>query len=91
MLVYQYDVLCGCGYYGVGQDLQGVDWKMCFGVVLVIGVWFCSGVIMILLFVNVLGIVSWGIVVVMSMVLGIVFLIFGLLLLVYYVCYWMVK
>lgn len=58
---HQHDASCGCGHHGVGQDLQGADWKTRLGVVLAIGVRPCSGAIMILLFANALGIVSWGI------------------------------
>lgn len=67
---HQHDASCGCGHHGVGQDLQGADWKTRLGVVLAIGVRPCSGAIMILLFANALGIVSWGIAAVMSMALG---------------------
>ncbi|MBX4288691.1 hypothetical protein K4G89_21025, partial [Mycobacterium tuberculosis] len=49
-----------------------------------IGVRPCSGAIMILLFANALGIVSWGIAAVMSMALGTALSILGLSLLVHY-------
>lgn len=54
----------------MGHDLQGADWKTRTGVVLAIGARPCSGAIMILLFANALGIVSWGIAAVMTMALG---------------------
>lgn len=81
---HQHDASCGCGHHGVGQDLQGADWKTRLGVVLAIGVRPCSGAIMILLFANALGIVSWGIAAVMSMALGAALSILGLSLLVHY-------
>ncbi|STV12810.1 nickel transporter [Klebsiella pneumoniae] len=81
---HQHDASCGCGHHGVGQDLQGADWKTRLGVVLAIGVRPCSGAIMILLFANALGIVSWGIAAVMSMALGTALSILGLSLLVHY-------
>lgn len=34
---HQHDAACGCGHHGVGQDLQGADWKTRLGVVLAIG------------------------------------------------------
>jgi ABC-type nickel/cobalt efflux system permease component RcnA len=67
---HQHDASCGCGHHGVGHDLQGADWKTRLGVVLAIGARPCSGAIMILLFANALGIVSWGIAAVMTMALG---------------------
>ncbi len=68
----------------MGQDLQGADWKTRLGVVLAIGARPCSGAIMILLFANALGIVSWGIAAVMTMALGTALSILGLSLAVHY-------
>ena len=68
--VHQHDASCGCGHHGVGHNLHGADWKTRLGVVLAIGARPCSGAIMILLFANALGIVSWGIAAVMTMALG---------------------
>ncbi|TCW11829.1 ABC-type nickel/cobalt efflux system permease component RcnA [Raoultella sp. BIGb0138] len=61
---------CGCGHHGVGRELAHVDWKTRLGVALAIGARPCSGAMMILLFSNALGIVSWGIAAVMTMSLG---------------------
>ena len=69
--LHQHDAQCGCGgHHGVGRELQHVDWKTRLGVILAIGARPCSGAIMILLFANALGIVSWGIAAVMTMSLG---------------------
>ncbi len=81
---HQHDASCGCGHHGVGHDLQGADWKTRLGVVLAIGARPCSGAIMILLFANALGIVSWGIAAVMTMALGTALSILGLSLAVHY-------
>lgn len=75
---------CGCGHHGVGRELAQVDWKTRLGVVLAIGARPCSGAIMILLFANALGIVSWGIAAVMAMSLGTALSILGLSLAVRY-------
>ncbi|WP_434644329.1 nickel/cobalt transporter [Klebsiella sp. I138] len=75
---------CGCGHHGVGRELAHVDWKTRVGVVLAIGARPCSGAIMILLFSNALGIVSWGIAAVMTMSLGTALSILGLSLAVRY-------
>nr|WP_318384194.1 nickel/cobalt transporter [uncultured Enterobacter sp.] len=74
---------CGCGHHGVGAVAQG-DWKARLGVILAIGARPCSGAIMILLFSNALGIVSWGIAAVMTMSLGTALSIMGLSLAVRY-------
>lgn len=74
---------CGCGHHGVGISTQG-DWKTRLGVILAIGARPCSGAIMILLFSNALGIVSWGIAAVMIMALGTALAIVGLSLAVRY-------
>lgn len=74
---------CGCGHHGVGMATQG-DWKTRLGVILAIGARPCSGAIMILLFSNALGIVSWGIAAVMTMSLGTALSIMGLSLAVRY-------
>lgn len=79
-----HDAQCGCGHHGVGRKLHGVDWKTRLGVVLAIGARPCSGAIMILMFANALGIVSWGIAAVMTMALGTALSILGLSLVVRY-------
>ncbi|MGL4724282.1 MAG: nickel/cobalt transporter [Scandinavium sp.] len=75
---------CGCGHHGVGADLAQADWKTRAGIVLAIGARPCSGAIMILLFSNALGIVTWGIIAVMVMALGTALSILGLSLAVRY-------
>ncbi|MEW5560394.1 nickel/cobalt transporter [Enterobacter asburiae] len=75
---------CGCGHHGVGTDLTHADWKTRAGIVLAIGARPCSGAIMILLFSNALGIVTWGIMAVMTMAFGTALSIFGLSLAVRY-------
>jgi ABC-type nickel/cobalt efflux system permease component RcnA len=61
---------CGCGHHhGVGAA-SAADWKTRAGVILSIGARPCSGAIMILLFSNALGMVSWGMAAVMTMSLG---------------------
>lgn len=74
---------CGCGHHGVGMTTQG-DWKTRLGVILAIGARPCSGAIMILLFSNALGMVSWGIAAVMTMSFGTALSIMGLSLAVRY-------
>lgn len=81
--VHQHDAHCGCGHHGVGVSTQG-DWKTRLGVILAIGVRPCSGAIMILLFANALGIVSWGMAAVMTMAMGTALSIMGLSLAVRY-------
>lgn len=78
-----HDVDCGCGHHGVGVSAQG-DWKTRLGVILAIGARPCSGAIMILLFSNALGIVSWGMAAVMTMSFGTALSIMGLSLAVRY-------
>lgn len=75
---------CGCGNHGVGVDLSNSSWKTRLGVILAVGARPCSGAIMILLFSNALGIVSWGIAAVMTMSFGTALSIFGLSLAVRY-------
>ncbi|CBG90203.1 nickel/cobalt transporter [Citrobacter rodentium NBRC 105723 = DSM 16636] len=75
---------CGCGHHGVGRDLADSRWKTRLGVILAIGARPCSGAIMILLFSNALGIVSWGIAAVMTMSFGTALSIMGLSLAVRY-------
>ena len=82
-LGHQHAADCGCGHHGVGVATQG-DWKTRLGVILAIGARPCSGAIMILLFSNALGIVSWGIAAVMTMSLGTALSIMGLSLAVRY-------
>lgn len=75
---------CGCGHHhGVGAP-TGSDWKTRAGVMLSIGARPCSGAIMILLFSNALGMVSWGMAAVMTMSLGTGLSIMGLSLAVRY-------
>ena len=75
---------CGCGHHhGVGLATSG-DWKTRAGVMLSIGARPCSGAIMILLFSNALGMVSWGMAAVMTMSLGTGLSIIGLSLAVRY-------
>ncbi|NDJ57697.1 nickel/cobalt transporter [Enterobacteriaceae bacterium 4M9] len=68
---------CGCGHHHQAQAVEG-GWKDALGVILAIGARPCSGAIMILLFANALGIVSWGIAAVMGMALGTALSIMGL-------------
>ncbi|MGU3415566.1 nickel/cobalt transporter [Enterobacteriaceae bacterium C34A] len=75
---------CGCGHHGVGADITHADWKTRAGIVLAIGARPCSGAIMILLFSNALGIVTWGIAAVMTMAFGTALSILGLSLAVRY-------
>ncbi|MBS0853962.1 nickel/cobalt transporter [Enterobacter sp. JGM127] len=75
---------CGCGHHGVGAGMTQGDWKTRLGVILAIGARPCSGAIMILLFSNALGIVSWGMAAVMTMSLGTALSIMGLSLAVRY-------
>lgn len=82
--LHQHDEQCGCGHHGVGADLTKGDWKTRLGVILAIGARPCSGAIMILMFSNALGIVTWGIAAVMTMSLGTALSIMGLSLVVRY-------
>lgn len=82
--LHQHDQSCGCGHHGVGASLVQSDWKTRLGVILAIGARPCSGAIMILLFANALGIVTWGIAAVMTMALGTALSILGLSLAVRY-------
>lgn len=82
--LHQHNERCGCGHHGVGVDLAKSDWKTRLGVVLAIGARPCSGAIMILMFSNALGIISWGIAAVMTMSLGTALSIMGLSLAVRY-------
>lgn len=66
----QHAATCGCGHHGVGVELARADGKTRFGVILAIGARPCSGAIMILLFANTLGIVTWGMAAVMVMSVG---------------------
>ncbi|ELQ5995867.1 nickel/cobalt transporter [Cronobacter dublinensis] len=61
---------CGCGHHGVGRTQGDSDWRTRLGVIFAIGARPCSGAIMIMLFANALGMVSWGIAAVMTMALG---------------------
>lgn len=81
--LHQHGAECGCGHHGVGTDTPG-DWKTRLGVILAIGARPCSGAIMILLFSNALGIVSWGMAAVMTMAFGTALSIMGLSLAVRY-------
>ena len=73
---------CGCEHHGVGANAG--DMKARLGIILAIGVRPCSGAIMILLFSNALGMVSWGMAAVMTMSLGTGLSIMGLSLAVRY-------
>lgn len=75
---------CGCGHHGAGLDLRGSSWRTRIGVILAVGARPCSGAIMILLFSNALGIVTWGMAAVMTMSFGTALSIFGLSLAVRY-------
>lgn len=69
--LHAHDAACGCGHHGVGlADKQQGDWKSRLGIILAIGTRPCSGAIMILLFSNALGMVSWGIAAMMTMSFG---------------------
>nr|WP_315082643.1 nickel/cobalt transporter [uncultured Kosakonia sp.] len=82
-LTHVHDAQCGCAHHGVGVSTQG-DWKTRLGVILAIGARPCSGAIMILLFSNALGIVTWGMAAVMAMAFGTALSIMGLSLAVRY-------
>lgn len=82
--LHEHGAECGCGHHGVGAEVAHADWKTRAGVVLAIGARPCSGAIMILLFANALGIVTWGIIAVMTMALGTALSILGLSLAVRY-------
>lgn len=82
--MHQHGKACGCGHHGVGAELAQADWKTRLGVILGIGARPCSGAIMILLFANALGIVSWGMAAVMAMSIGTALSILGLSLAVRY-------
>ncbi|MEO3989451.1 nickel/cobalt transporter [Pseudocitrobacter cyperus] len=82
--LHQHDEQCGCGAHGVGANLAQGDWKTRLGVIIAIGARPCSGAIMILLFSNTLGIVTWGIAAVMTMSFGTALSIMGLSLAVRY-------
>lgn len=82
--LHEHDAHCGCGHHGVGADLTKGDWKTRLGVILAIGARPCSGAIMILMFANAIGIVTWGIAAVMTMSLGTALSIMGLSLAVRY-------
>ncbi|MEN4872322.1 nickel/cobalt transporter [Kosakonia cowanii] len=82
-LTHVHDAQCGCAHHGVGVSTQG-DWKTRLGVILAIGARPCSGAIMILLFSNALGIVTWGMAAVMTMAFGTALSIMGLSLAVRY-------
>ncbi|AJZ89626.1 nickel transporter [Klebsiella michiganensis] len=73
------DAHCGCGHnHGVGYDARNGNWLTHLGVILAIGARPCSGAIMILVFSNALGFISWGIAAVMTMALGTALSILGL-------------
>ena len=82
--LHHHDENCGCGHHGVGVNLTQGDWKTRLGVILAIGARPCSGAIMILMFSNALGIVTWGVAAVMTMSLGTALSIVGLSLAVRY-------
>jgi ABC-type nickel/cobalt efflux system permease component RcnA len=82
--LHQHVEQCGCGHHGVGAAVTQGDWKTRLGVILAIGARPCSGAIMILMFANALGIVTWGIAAVMTMSFGTALSIMGLSLAVRY-------
>ena len=82
--LHEHNESCGCGHHGVGQALTESDWKTRLGVILAIGARPCSGAIMILMFANAIGMVTWGIAAVMTMALGTALSILGLSLAVRY-------
>lgn len=82
--LHEHDAHCGCGHHGVGASVAQGDWKTRLGVILAIGARPCSGAIMILMFANTLGMVSWGVAAVMTMALGTALSILGLSLAVRY-------
>lgn len=82
--LHTHDEHCGCGHHGVGMTLAESDWKTRLGVILAIGARPCSGAIMILMFANALGMVTWGMAAVMTMALGTGLSILGLSLAVRY-------
>lgn len=76
---HSHDDRCGCGHnHGVGYDGRHGNWLTHLGVILAIGARPCSGAIMILVFSNALGFISWGIAAVMTMALGTALSILGL-------------
>ncbi|MFJ2973099.1 nickel/cobalt transporter [Kluyvera sp. NPDC087067] len=82
--LHTHNAQCGCGHHGVGMTMAKSDWKTRLGVILAIGARPCSGAIMILMFANALGMVTWGMVAVMTMALGTGLSILGLSLAVRY-------
>ncbi|WP_058910327.1 nickel/cobalt transporter [Entomohabitans teleogrylli] len=75
--LHQHGPDCGCGHqHGVGYN--GGNWKTHVGVILAVGARPCSGAIMILLFSNALGIVTWGMAAVLLMAFGTALSIAGL-------------
>ena len=60
---------CGCGHHHIATS-QPADWKERLSVIAAIGLRPCSGAITVLLFSNAIGIVSWGMLAVMTMALG---------------------
>ncbi len=75
---------CGCAHSLSAQALTQGNWKTRVGVMLAVGARPCSGAIMILMFANALGIVSWGIAAVMTMASGTALSILGVSLAVRY-------
>lgn len=69
---------CGCGHHHHPSSHADGGWKDALGVMLAIGARPCSGAIMILLFANALGILTWGIAAVMCMSLGTALSVMGL-------------
>lgn len=60
---------CGCGHHHL-PTRQPAGWKERLSVIAAIGLRPCSGAITVLLFSNAIGIVSWGMLAVMTMALG---------------------
>lgn len=64
-----HDAQCGCGHHHIPL-VQPTSWKELSGVIAAIGLRPCSGAITVLLFSNAIGIVTWGMMAVMTMALG---------------------
>ncbi|MDR7342394.1 ABC-type nickel/cobalt efflux system permease component RcnA [Pantoea alhagi] len=64
-----HDAQCGCGHHHIPL-VQPTNWKELLGVIAAIGLRPCSGAITVLLFSNAIGIVTWGMLAVMTMALG---------------------
>jgi nickel/cobalt exporter len=62
---------CDCGHQHIPQAQQlDANWAVRLGIIASIGIRPCSGAILILVFANVIGLFSWGMVAAMTMALG---------------------